>query len=128
MRLPILVREPEYQANYFSSTETGYMVLSRIMKCEKRQKKFISINGTAENTTLPGAGIDFIIAGQAFHWFDADKAKTEFKRIAAPNAWLLLMWNERKQNSPFQQAYEELLFSYAPGYNESTHRNIKPGD
>jgi SAM-dependent methyltransferase len=94
----------------------------------KDKKNFISVNGTAENTTLPDAGIDFIIAGQAFHWFDADKAKTEFKRIAAPNVWLLLIWNERKQNSPFQQAYEELLFRYAPGYNESTHRNIKLSD
>jgi ubiquinone/menaquinone biosynthesis C-methylase UbiE len=31
---------------------------------------FISINGTAENTTLENESIDYITAAQSFHWFD----------------------------------------------------------
>src|SRR5689334_2737571 len=42
---------------------------------------FISINGTAEQTTLADGSIDMIVAGQAFHWFDAGKTKSEFRRI-----------------------------------------------
>lgn len=36
---------------------------------------FISIKATAEETTLADAGVDMIVAGQAFHWFDATKTK-----------------------------------------------------
>ena len=34
------------------------------------QPKFESIDGTAESTTLPDRSVDFVVAGQAFHWFD----------------------------------------------------------
>ncbi len=44
-------------------------------------KNFISVNGSAENTTLQNNSIDFIVVGQAFHWFDALVALNEFKRI-----------------------------------------------
>ena len=36
---------------------------------------FHSVAGTAEATTLPDRSIDAIVAGQAFHWFDAAKAR-----------------------------------------------------
>ena len=41
--------------------------------------KFISIPATAENTTLPPNSVDFVTAGQAFHWFDIPKAQAEFR-------------------------------------------------
>src|SRR5215211_3769159 len=31
---------------------------------------FCSVTGTAENTALPDASVDLVVAGQAFHWFD----------------------------------------------------------
>src|SRR5258707_10267218 len=42
---------------------------------------FSSINGSAEATTLDDASIDFVTAGQAFHWFQKDAARKEFRRI-----------------------------------------------
>ncbi len=45
----------------------------------KDYPRFTSVAGTAEETTLPIASVDFIVAGQAFHWFDREKTKTEFK-------------------------------------------------
>src|SRR2546421_347990 len=45
----------------------------------KEFKNFKSIEATAENTGLDAHSIDAIIAGQAFHWFDKKKSKTEFK-------------------------------------------------
>src|SRR4051794_35122333 len=32
---------------------------------------FRSVDGSAEATTLPAGSADLVIAGQAFHWFDA---------------------------------------------------------
>jgi ubiquinone/menaquinone biosynthesis C-methylase UbiE len=47
----------------------------------EKYKYFISVNGTAEDTLLENDSMDIVLAGQAFHWFDVEKAKKEFKRI-----------------------------------------------
>jgi ubiquinone/menaquinone biosynthesis C-methylase UbiE len=86
--------------------------------------KFQSINGSAENTNLPGNCIDLIICAQAFHWFNNRETKNEFIRIAKENASLTLIWNDRKANEPFQQAYEKVIQDFSIDYNEVTHRNI----
>ena len=36
---------------------------------------FVSVAATAEETTLPDQSIDFITAGQAFHWFDLARTR-----------------------------------------------------
>lgn len=85
---------------------------------------FLSIDGTAEQTTLQDESVDMVVAGQAFHWFDAAKAQTEFRRIARPGAYCVLIWNERLTVSPFATAYEQLLKDYATDYAEVDHRNV----
>ncbi len=85
---------------------------------------FKSINATAEQTTLQNSSIDVITAAQAFHWFDAVKTKTEFKRILKPNGYCVLIWNERSVASAFEKAYEQLLFDYAIDYKKVNHKNI----
>lgn len=87
-------------------------------------KNFISINGTAEVTTLPDSAIDLIVVAQAFHWFDKKAAKNEFQRIARPNGRILLMWNEREFESPFHKEYEQLLIDFALSYEGVCQRNI----
>jgi len=89
-----------------------------------RYALFVSVNATAEQTTLPGASMDMIVAGQAFHWFDAAKTKTEFRRISKPHTHCVLIWNERLVESGFEKAYEQLLFEYATDYKEVDHRNV----
>lgn len=76
-------------------------------------KNFISINATAEDTSLNSGSIDLIVCGQAFHWFNKTLTKREFQRIGSCKASLLLMWNERKKSSAFQQAYENTLCEIA---------------
>ena len=85
---------------------------------------FISIDGTAEDTTLGDDSVDMIAAGQAFHWFDPSKAKVEFHRILKPGGWIVLIWNERRVDSSFLQAYEDLLREFAPEYEKVDHRNV----
>jgi SAM-dependent methyltransferase len=67
----------------------------------------------AEDTTLPADSVDFVVAGQAFHWFDARRSRTEFARILKSGGWVVLIWNlRRKDATPFLAAYEELLETY----------------
>jgi SAM-dependent methyltransferase len=82
---------------------------------------FESIKGSAEATTLAADSIDLYVAGQAFHWFDAARARLEAQRILRRGAWAALLWNERPpEASPFLADYEALLTEHAPEYTRIT--------
>lgn len=86
---------------------------------------FISHDGTAENTNLEDDSIDFVTAAQAFHWFDPDKTRTEFRRILGPGGYIALMWNERQlDTTEFLREYEALLLKFARDYEKVRHENI----
>ena len=86
---------------------------------------FTSAHGTAEATALPDSSVDFVTAGQAFHWFDRERARKEFARILKPNSWAVLIWNERlTDTSPFLRGYENLLQKYGLDYVAVDHRNV----
>jgi SAM-dependent methyltransferase len=87
---------------------------------------FTSRDGSAESTGLGEASVDFVIAGQAFHWFDPSRARGEFARILRPSGWVVLVWNERRLDStPLLRDYEALLQVYATDYNQINHRNVE---
>jgi len=80
------------------------------------------VTGTAEETTLPAASVDFVTAAQAAHWFHPQQARTEFKRILKPGGWCVLLWNERLvSGTPFLEDYEKLLHTYCAEYKEKRH-------
>ena len=79
--------------------------------------QFQSFTSQAEATELETDSVDWIIAGQAFHWFDQQATRQEFNRILKPGGWVALIWNSRLMSDPFQQAYEEFLLSHAPDYS-----------
>ena len=84
---------------------------------------FVSIDGKAEATTLPDASVDLVAAGQAFHWFDVDETRAEFRRILKPEGRVVLVWNERRvEASPFLEAYEGLFKTYGTDYERVAHR------
>ena len=86
---------------------------------------FISRDGTAENTTLHDASMDFVTAAQAFHWFDPEKTRNEFKRILRPGGYVALVWNERKLGATdFLREYEEFLQKHGTDYENVRHENI----
>lgn len=76
---------------------------------------FRSIDGTAEDSTLAPNSVDYITAGQAFHWFDRSKAKVEFNRVLRSHGYVVLVWNMRKIDDPFMGAYESLLDEISVG-------------
>jgi SAM-dependent methyltransferase len=86
---------------------------------------FKSVNGMAENTNLENESVDFVVAAQAFHWFDREKTREEFKRILRDKGFIALMWNERQLNSTeFLRDYERLLIEFGTDYETVRHENI----
>ena len=85
---------------------------------------FVSVNGAAEATGLAAESIDLIVAGQAFHWFDARRSRVEFLRVLKPGGLVALIWNERLTDSPFERDYEALIRHYSTDYQQVDHRNI----
>jgi len=86
---------------------------------------FKSINGTAENTSLENESVDFIVAAQAFHWFDQTNTRKEFKRILKDEGFVALMWNERQlDTTAFLKNYESLLIEFGTDYETVRHENI----
>ena len=80
---------------------------------------FTSVIGTAEATTLPDHSIDFVVAGQAFHWFDRKRARAEFARILKPAGWVVLAWNGyRIESSKMMTDYQGLVGRYGTDYSE----------
>ena len=78
---------------------------------------FQSVNGSAEATTLPAHSVDFITAGQAFHWFQPVGARAEFQRILKPGGWVVIAWNDRRlDESQFAREYEALLQRFSTDY------------
>ncbi|MBS0203325.1 MAG: class I SAM-dependent methyltransferase [Planctomycetes bacterium] len=89
------------------------------------ESRFLSRNATAEATALPDASVDFVIAGQAFHWFDLDNTRTEFSRILRPGGQVALFWNSRRiDTTPFLKDYESLLNKFATDYQQINHTNV----
>ena len=84
---------------------------------------FVSMNGTAEKTGLPDGAVNLVVAGQAFHWFEPDRARAEFVRILRPGGCVALIWNERKEASSFEKEYAELILQYAGEYKTVNHKN-----
>ena len=84
---------------------------------------FSMIEGSAESTKLALASVDFVVAGQAFHWFRSTEARKEFARILKPGGWTVLVWNDRDTAStPFLRDYEAFVRKYANDYEQVSHK------
>jgi SAM-dependent methyltransferase len=86
--------------------------------------EFVSQKGTASNTHLPDQSVDGILCAQSFHWFHDSATLQEFQRIARPGAKLAIIWYDRDEAHPFQQAYQELIDRFAIDYQLISHKQI----
>ena len=92
------------------------------------RENFHSVNGTAEATTLADASVDVVMAAQAFHWFDPDKAPGEFRRIARADGSVALIWNARRTDaSAFMEEYERIVHEFGSEFARSG-RELVPFD
>jgi SAM-dependent methyltransferase len=88
------------------------------------EPRFHSVDARAEAATLPDCSVDFVTAGQAFHWFDPPAARAEFRRILKPRGWVALIWNERLVTPGFLTEYEDLLQRLSTDYGRVDHRQV----
>lgn len=87
--------------------------------------RYLSVDGSAEDTTLAAGSAQLVIAGQAFHWFDPARAGSEARRILQPGGWAALLWNDRPPaGTPFLEAYEGFLRTWGIDYQKVTHRHV----
>lgn len=81
--------------------------------------------GTAEATGLPDDSVELITVAQAMHWFDLDKARTEFTRILKPGGWCAVIYNNRRlSGDAFHDAYERLLLDFAIDYGAVKQQHV----
>lgn len=81
------------------------------------------VDGTAEATTLADDSVGLVSAAQAFHWFDMEAVRTEWRRILHPGGQALVFWNSRLlDSSPFLIGYEQLLLEFGTDYTEVAER------
>lgn len=87
------------------------------------EPKFRAIDGRADATGLADSSVDLVTAAQAFHWFDPEDARAEFRRILRPHGLAAIWWNARRlAGTPFLDGYEALLRRYGTDYARVAER------
>jgi len=89
-----------------------------------KYKNFVSVNATAESTTLDDNSVDFITAAQAFHWFDRNLFKIESKRVLKPFGKVILVWNTRVLTSESEEDYEKIIRKFCPDFEGFSGRKL----
>jgi SAM-dependent methyltransferase len=89
------------------------------------EPRFRSVAATAEATTLLPESVDLWVAAQAFHWFDAPRARLEALRVLRAGGFAALLWNERPpEPGAFFSEYEALLRRHATEYTTIATRRV----
>jgi SAM-dependent methyltransferase len=86
--------------------------------------RFRAVDGTAESMPLEAGSFELAIAAQAFHWFDAPRARGEIARVLVPGGTVALLWNDRRVDTPFLRAYEDALLRWGTDYAKVRHQNV----
>jgi ubiquinone/menaquinone biosynthesis C-methylase UbiE len=76
------------------------------------------VDATAEHTTLADGSVDMVAAGRAFHWFDRERALSEFRRVLKPGGWVALVAAGRAPDDSEQvKEFERLLMDHSKDYS-----------
>jgi SAM-dependent methyltransferase len=111
--------------NQVFGVEPNHEMREASVRLLEKYSSYQSVDGRAEATTLAGRSFDFVVTGQAFHWFDRRKCREEFLRILRPGGWMMIVWNERNlQAAPFMAAYERLLKKYVTDNTRLVHKQV----
>lgn len=67
------------------------------------------IEGRAESLPLADAAADAVVAAQAYHWFDRDRAHAELARVIRPGGIFAAIWNERDESVDWLARYSLIV-------------------
>jgi ubiquinone/menaquinone biosynthesis C-methylase UbiE len=93
-------------------TDPSWRMLQRLRKQFKGRGV---IQSRAEQIPVHAGAVDVVIAGQAFHWFDHERALPEIARVLRPGGTLALVWNLRDESVPWVRRLGKLIGSERPG-------------
>jgi len=88
------------------AVEPGAPMLDELRKAVPEAE---GIEGPAESIPLPDASVEAAFSGQAFHWFDRERAVPELHRVIGPGGGLALLWNWWDERDPLQRGLGELI-------------------
>ena len=69
-----------------------------------------ALNAPAEALPLDDATVDAVVVGQAWHWFDHERAVAEVRRVLRPGGWLGLVQNGAgdREDEPWREQLSAL--------------------
>jgi SAM-dependent methyltransferase len=65
--------------------------------------------GTAEQIPAADQQYDAVVTGQAFHWFDLERALPEIVRVLAPGGRIVVIHNERDKRIPWVRRLDAMI-------------------
>jgi SAM-dependent methyltransferase len=72
------------------------------------------VQASAERLPFAAASVDTVVAGQAFHWFDTDRALPEIARVLRPGGTLALAWNIHDETVPWVRRLRRVIGAQPP--------------
>jgi SAM-dependent methyltransferase len=88
------------------AVEPGGPMLAELRKAVPEAE---ALDGSAESVPLPDASVGAAFAGQAYHWFDHERALPELHRVIRAGGGLVLLWNWWDERDPLQAELGELI-------------------
>lgn len=101
---------------------------AKLVGLQDEFKNLQILSGTAENTLLENENVDFVTVAQAFHWFDAEKFKTECRRVLKKGGKAVLIWNNRDEKSDIVKENIEIFRKYCKDFTCLSGSRLKNYD
>lgn len=67
------------------------------------------LGGAAEAIPLADRSVDAVVAGQAYHWFDGERAHPELARVLRPGGVFAALWNDADDRIQWTVRYAEIV-------------------
>lgn len=89
-----------------AASDTSVEMLQQLRRRVPSVRTFVS---RAEAIPLSTRSVDVVVAAQAFHWFDKERALPEIARVLSPGGVLSVVWN----NADFEVPWVRKVFALA---------------
>ena len=95
--------------------QLGHRVLATDPSAQLLRRLTARVPGTpamvaeAEHVPVASRSVDVVVAAQAFHWFDPERALTEAIRVLTPGGRIAVVWNLRDERVPWVRRLGALI-------------------